>query len=567
VGHPRVHGPPFLRFYASFPIRHPDGTLAGALAVADTVPRLLPDERLDALAAIARQAEICLELRVRDDNTWRDAIDQLPLGVLVLRLADPADDRTLSVVGGNARGRQMTCDTFETLLGRPLEECFPWARDLGVPPFCARVARTGVAEGMDLQFGPTEGVGAIFAIRAFPLHGQTIGVAFEDVTERRELRRLKAEFVATVSHELRTPLAAIRGSVGLLDGGAAGALPENAARLVGIARAGTERLIRLVNDILDLERLREGPVRGGRITVSALVDAASQAVTGLARDGGVRVHARFGVSGVVPGDPQRLAQALANLLSNAVKFSPRGAVVEVSTHSAGPGWLRIVVRDEGEGLTREQIGRIFQPFQQLDGSDGRAKGGAGLGLAIVRVIAEVHRGRVGVDTAPDGGGAAFWMELPFVDDAPRSPAADGAAAPAAASPRRTRTPGSAPLRALVVDVDPGLRGLVASLLAGLGFAVSEASDGAEAIVHARAHVPDLLVLDIGIPRPDGFEVVDILRDSPAGRAALIVLSARDLPPEERERLRLGPTLHLTKAREDLESLAAFATEVFLAPPG
>jgi signal transduction histidine kinase len=277
----------------------------------------------------------------------------------------------------------------------------------GAPP------RTVVASGQRVTGPDGRGLGAV--------------VALHDVTERAEAERRKSEFVSTVSHELRTPLTSIRGSLGLLDGGAAGPLPDKAASLVRLASSNVERLVRLVNDVLDLQKIDAGRMEYA-ITAqdpADVVGAAAEGIAGLAAAAHVDVVTRVGARAAVRGDRDRLLQVLTNLLSNAIKFSPADAAVVVSasdrTDAAGAPMVRFAVEDRGPGIPPDKLALLFQRFRQLDGSDSRRHGGTGLGLAISKTIVEQHGGRVGVESEP-GRRTVFWCDLP----------ADPAAVPAAA---------------------------------------------------------------------------------------------------------------------------------------
>ena len=238
-------------------------------------------------------------------------------------------------------------------------------------------------------------------------------VVFRDVTQRREVDRLKNEFVSMVSHELRTPLTAIRGSLGLLAGGALGELAPPATRMVEIAMDSSERLTRLINQILDLERIESGtlPLEIGHSPA--------------ARSGGTRRSTRSGSSpsdagvmitstaaeGVVITDADRVVQTLLNLLGNAVKFSPPGG--EVTCASVARRRHRRVPRSTiRAGASRRTSSRsIFTRFEQVDSSDAREKGGTGLGLAISRSLVERLGGRIWAENQPSGG-ARFSFVLP-----------------------------------------------------------------------------------------------------------------------------------------------------------
>ena len=237
-----------------------------------------------------------------------------------------------------------------------------------------------------------------------------VGTAM-DVTERYVLEKMKREFVSVVSHELRTPLASVRGSLGLLAGGVLGPLPENGQRMVDIAVTDMERLVRLVNDIVDMEQVELGELALNRKPCSArqLLDEAITAVEGMAAERGVTLTAEADDERAW-ADRERVRQALTNLLSNAIKFSPAGTTVTVRA-GGGDGEVVFEVTDTGPGIPEDQLETIFGRFQQLDGSNSREKGGAGLGLAITKSIVESHDGRIWAESKV-GEGSTFAFSLP-----------------------------------------------------------------------------------------------------------------------------------------------------------
>jgi PAS domain S-box-containing protein len=238
---------------------------------------------------------------------------------------------------------------------------------------------------------------------------------FQDITARKQVDRMKSEFIATVSHELRTPLTSIRGSLGLIRGGAAGALPEKAARLIEVAYQNSSRLALIVDDILDMEQIDCGKLSldlKSQVLAPILEQAVEESL-GFA----LRHQTRFVIVGPLPEvtarvDANRILQVLANLLSNAAKFSPAGASVEIGMTVAGAKIL-IAVTDHGPGIPHSFRDRIFQKFSQADGSDSRNKAGTGLGLTISRALIERMGGAI--DYTSDAGIATtFIIELPEV---------------------------------------------------------------------------------------------------------------------------------------------------------
>ncbi len=272
-------------------------------------------------------------------------------------------------------------------------------RRYGAPRFASVRRRDGSPREVELSF--TEVV--------MP-EGRALVATLVDVSARRAVERMKDEFVSTVSHELRTPLTAIRGSLRLVQSGTQGELPPRAAELVRIASASTERLVRLVNDVLDVERMASGKfeLHRSELDLATVVRTAADAVRGLRSGDELRLE--LDVEGTVFADSDRLVQVLVNLISNAVKFSPAGDAIHVFVAQGG-ATTRISVRDRGPGIAAADVPRLFERFTQLDARDARAKGGSGLGLSIVRGIVEAHGGQVGVDSVL-GEGSCFWFEIP-----------------------------------------------------------------------------------------------------------------------------------------------------------
>jgi signal transduction histidine kinase/CheY-like chemotaxis protein len=322
--------------------------------------------------------------------------------------------------------------------------------------------------------------------------------------QRKQLDNLKDEFISTVSHELRTPLTSIHGALGLLSSGKAGHVDEKAANLLRIASSNTERLVRLINDILDLERMESGraSLQMRRLELREVVAQAVETMRSMAEKFAVALE-------IVPepaeipiafdGDPDRIQQVLTNLLSNAIKFSPRAGSVKVSTASDGDNLVLQVV-DVGRGVPQDKLDSIFDRFGQVEASDARQKGGTGLGLAICRSIVAQHGGTIWAernDTTGKGPGTTVILRLPRYSNAEQA-----AALPAASE-------GSI----LVVDDDPIVRNVVREHLRRNGYTVIETASGEEALEAVNKQAVDAVLLDLCMPGMSGWETLERLKNN------------------------------------------------------
>jgi len=381
----------------------------------------------------------------------------------------------------------------------------------------------------------------------FDEEGNHLGavVVFRDVTERRAIERLKSEFVSTVSHELRTPLTSIRGALGLLSSGLLGPIAEKGQRMLEIAVTNTDRLVRLINDILDLERIESGKVEltRGPVDAQAVMDQAREGLQSIADQAGIRIVVEP-AAGSLWGDSDRIIQMLTNLIGNAIKFSPANTTITLSG-AAGDADFTFSVADQGRGVPDDKLDVIFQRFSQVDASDSRDKGGSGLGLAICQSIVSAHGGRIWAEKN-EPAGTRLYFTIPL--------AASITSAAAIEVPQDTGEPSI-----LVVEDDTDLARVMTTALQRHGLRTFHTVSGNEAIDHCRQHEPTLIVLDLGLPDLDGFAVVKALRESPTLRnVPLLVYSALDVGSADQARLRLGVTEFLTKSRC---SLAAFEEHV------
>jgi PAS domain S-box-containing protein len=369
-------------------------------------------------------------------------------------------------------------------------------------------------------------------------------VVLRDISARREIERVKDEFTSVVSHELRTPLTSIRGSLGLLESGVLGPLGDRAQRMIHIAVQNTDRLVRLINDILDLERLdsdalhlRESPCDAAQLiarATDAMLPAAVAADVTLAVDA---APAAF------EADEDRLIQTLTNLISNAVKFSPAGGTVLITAERRSDEIL-FSIRDDGPGIPADRLESIFGRFAQLDSSDSRQTGGTGLGLAISRSIVEQHGGRIWALSAP-GGGSTFSFVVP---------------APADVAAEYTPRTGGVRGTILMCDDHPGTLEVTGTALAEHGYRAILSLSGEQAVELAVAEHPDVILLDLQMPGMSGAETVAALRGQ-AETAGIPVVVLSVLPRSEEQMTRHGLADWIQKPAEHADLFAALARAI------
>jgi PAS domain S-box-containing protein len=390
---------------------------------------------------------------------------------------------------------------------------------------------------------------------------QLIGV-ITDVTERREmedaLRRMasdlseadhrKDEFLATLAHELRNPLAPIRNGIEVLK---RTATDNPAARsVVGVMERQMAHMVRLVDDLIDVSRITRNKLELRRHTLefAPVVQAAVEACRPLLDAKGQQLAVALPPLPVhVDADATRLVQVLSNLLNNACKYSERGAHIAIALERRGQEAL-LTVSDDGAGIPPEMLPKVFEMFTQLDRGVERAQGGLGIGLSMVKRLVELHEGSVAIFSEGPGKGTRVEVRLPMVL-APQPQGLRSSDGPAAVAPRRI----------LVADDNADAAESLAQVLRLMGNEVLTVADGVEAVEAAPGFAPDLVVLDIGMPRLNGYEACRRLRELDGGGELVIIAVTGWGQEEDRARSReAGFDLHLTKPVEPLavESLLA-----------
>jgi two-component system sensor histidine kinase VicK len=335
----------------------------------------------------------------------------------------------------NQAGARALGYTPEGLTGRDLHEVIHHSHADGTPyskstnPILQALRRCEAIRMRDEVFWRQDGTAFPVEYSANPLmeDGRISGlvVAFQDVSERRRLEHMKDEFISTVSHELRTPLTSMRASLGLISSGALDKRPEKQRQMVEMAIGNSDRLIRLVNDILDFDKVERGILPLYRQPVEAidLLRRAADVAHNAASQARITVRADAPPVRVL-ADEERILQVLNELVTNAIKFSASDTTIKLTAQPStqetdqpngpnGPDEVTFTVEDQGRGIAPEKLDRIFERFQQGDASDSRALGGTGLGLALCRSIVEQHHGRIWAESTL-GKGSRFQFTLPAV---------------------------------------------------------------------------------------------------------------------------------------------------------
>jgi two-component system CheB/CheR fusion protein len=447
------------------------------------------------------------------------------------------------------------------VIGRRDEEVFPDSVTAGYLPRLREAFETGRTVSFELELpAPFSGT---MIVSYVPLHGEdgavrgAIGFTV-DITEHKRMEerlkqadRRKDEFLALLGHELRNPLAPLQNGIQLMRRRAGD--PAGAARALEMMDRQVRQLRRLVDDLLDVERITRGKVRfrPAPVDLAELVRATVDDHRSAFDQAGVALALRLPAGPLaMQGDAARLAQALGNLLQNAVKFTARGGRVEVTLAREGDR-AELAVRDTGVGIDPAFLPRLFEPFAQEDGSLAREGGGLGLGLALVRGVAEMHGGAARAESGGRGQGSAFVLALPLGPPGPTETPA----------PVGTRTPGR--LRILVVDDNADAGESLGELLELEGHAVRIARDGPAGVEAARAFRPHVVLCDIGLPGAlDGYGVARALRADPALRGAYLVALTGYAGAEHRRRAaEAGFDRHLAKppSLEAIAEIVAAAT--------
>jgi PAS domain S-box-containing protein len=438
------------------------------------------------------------------------------------------NDRAAEIVGGPK----------DEALGRTLWELFPGAVDSGFQTELRRAMTERSVRRFEYFFSTWN---RWFEIRAYPWP-RGLSLFASDITERRKAEeerrtlfereaearaeaessnRAKDEFLATLGHELRNPLGAITNAVAVLE---EDSKDDRSARLHAIIGRQSRVMLRLIEDLLDVARISAGKVVlkrrlvDLRETVERCLAALGQRYVGVMSRYRIEVHAE---SVIVEGDPARLEQILTNLLENALKYTPRGGQIRIEARCEDERAV-LGVRDSGMGIAPELLPHIFDLFVQAEGALDRAQGGLGIGLTLVRRLAELHGGAVRVSSEGPGLGSEFVVEIPTARSHMTSQASP--------SPKMSPTG----RRILVVDDNEDARWTLRVLLEGRGHRVEEAGNGEQALRRILSERPEVAFIDIGLPVMDGYDVARQVRNM-IGRQVFLVALTGYGQSEDRER--------------------------------
>jgi PAS domain S-box-containing protein len=359
-----------------------------------------------------------------------------------------------------------------------------------------------------------------------------------DVTDYRDIQQRKDEFIAMLSHELRNPLAPLRTALHLLRSGASGADP---APVHAVMERQLDHLVRLVDDLLEVSRISRGALelRKEPVDIASVARNALETSAPAIRAGEHRLTVSMpGEPLWVEADPVRLAQVLANLLNNAAHYTPRGGAIALE--AAREGAVAVVrVCDNGAGIPSERLPAIFEMFTRGEGAQALAPKGLGIGLALARGLVQMHGGTIDAQSDGPGRGSAFTVRLPLIE-------------PPAQSDRAAPTPVAlAGRRILVIDDNLDAAQTLAQVLQILGAEVRVADSGTAGLDAYRAYRPEVVLLDIGMPGMDGYEVARRIRaDEPAGsRASLVALTGWGQDEQRQKAREAGFDHHLVKPAE------------------
>jgi PAS domain S-box-containing protein len=479
---------------------------------------------------------------------------------LLAAIVESSDDAIISktlegiITSWNAGAQRLFGYTSEEAIGQSVLLLIPADRKDEEAMILGRLRRGERIEHYETVRVTKDGRHIDLSLTISPIRddaGELIGASKvgRDITlQKRAQRELqeadtrKNEFLALLAHELRNPLGPIRHAVKIL--GARAPSPEELRWATSIIDRQTEHMTRLVDDLLDVARITRGTIelRRDRVDVAAIMRAAVEASSALIEKSRHQLRITPPPEPLyVEGDATRLTQVIANLLDNAAKYTDPGGRISVSAGREGDVVV-IRVRDTGIGISPEVLPRIFDMFTQAQVPLERSQGGLGVGLSLADKLVRLHGGTVSAYSGGPGAGSEFTIRLPAAPKAPR-PAAQNAPAPATAAPQKL-------CRVLVVDDNEDSADSLAMLLRIMGYETKTAHDGEQALTVADEYRPDVAILDIGLPKVNGYDLAKEIRQKPwAKDTVLIALTGWGQQEHRRRSAESGFDHHLTKPVE------------------
>ncbi|HIK16450.1 MAG TPA: PAS domain S-box protein [Leptolyngbyaceae cyanobacterium M33_DOE_097] len=503
-----------------------------------------------------KQAEAALRL---SEERYRTLFESMDEGFCVIEILFDQDQYPIDYrfVETNPAFERQT--GFINVQGKRMRELVPNHEDYWFENY-ANVLQSGISKRFESRAEAMHRWYDVFAFRVGAPGSYKVAVLFNDISDRKQAdqererllveeklaraeaeraNRIKDEFLAVLSHELRSPLNPILGWSRLLQ---TRKLTEakTASALATIERSAKVQA-QLIDDLLDIAKILRGKLSLNQTSVnlSAVVEAAIETVKTTADVKAISLNPDLPDVGQVLGDAARLQQVVWNLLSNAIKFTPDGGQVSIQLEQAG-NQAKIIVSDTGRGINPDFLPHIFESFRQEDASITRNYGGLGLGLAIVRQLVEAHSGMISADSAGEGLGATFTVQLPLLDTFPMLQRPDHLL------PQEFDLTG---IRVLAVDDDPDARELLIVMLAQYGAEVLAVNSAAEVLESLGSFQPDVLVSDVGMPEVDGYTLIQMVRMlSPmqGGRIPAIALTAYARESDYEQAIAAGFQQHLSK---------------------
>jgi PAS domain S-box-containing protein len=524
--------------------------------------------RAGALISLLRAALRTRERQyeIRGYTGERDTADRVR--ALLAAIVESSDDAIVSkslqgiIMSWNTGAERLFGYTAEEAIGRPITMIIPKERLEEEQRILAQISQGERLEHFETERVTKSGKRIPLSLTVSPIRnslGQIIGASkvARDITARKQLEaeqeeanRRKDEFLATLAHELRNPLAPIRNALNVLANGS----PGSFERVRAIMERQVDHMVRLVDDLLELSRITRGkielrrePVDLGQVVRTAvetsrpLIDVAGHRLTIDLPSEPLALHA----------DPVRISQILSNLLNNSAKYTPHGGEIRLTARREGLSVV-ITVSDNGIGIAPEALPRVFDMFMQGDSTNRQPEGGLGIGLTLVRSLVQMHGGSVEATSEGLGRGSEFHIRLPLVAEAP-------AAETGRAKPRLDAKLGS--VRVLVADDNRDSADSLAMVLRSLGAEVEVVYDGDEALRALESRQTDIVLLDIGMPKLDGFETARRIRRNPAmSELTLIALTGWGQEEDRRRCYAAGFDYYLIKPVE-IEKLQTLLSSI------